>query len=65
MGGDTTTPATGAIPDPFGLVGSRLEGKYDIQSVVAEGGFGVLGGGLDAGIPGSSVSESGTHPSAE
>ena len=42
MDGDTTTPATGAIPDPFGLVGLRLEGKYDIQSVVAEGGFGVV-----------------------
>jgi hypothetical protein len=43
MGGDTTTPASGATPDPFGLVGVRLEGKYDIQSVVAEGGFGVVG----------------------
>jgi serine/threonine protein kinase len=42
MGGDTTTPSGGAIPDPFGLVGARLEGKYDIQSVVAEGGFGVV-----------------------
>jgi serine/threonine protein kinase len=42
MGGDTTTPASGATPDPFGLVGVRLEGKYDIQSVVAEGGFGVV-----------------------
>ncbi len=42
MGGDTTTPAAGATPDPFGLVGARLEGKYDIQSVVAEGGFGVV-----------------------
>ncbi len=65
MDGDTTTPATGATPDPFGLDGARLEGRYDIQSVVAEGGFGVVSGGLDAGILGSSTSESYTYPNTE
>jgi len=32
----------GTGDDPFGLVGVCLEGKYDIQAVVAEGGFGVV-----------------------
>ncbi len=39
---DTTTPITGRASDPFGLVGVRLENKYDIEAVVAEGGFGVV-----------------------
>ena len=34
--------ATEAPADPFGLVGTRLDGKYDITAVVAEGGFGVV-----------------------
>src|SRR6476619_6158665 len=29
-------------PDPFGLVGTLLERKYRIDSVVAHGGFGVV-----------------------
>ncbi len=28
--------------DPFALLGTRLDGKYDVQSVIAEGGFGVV-----------------------
>jgi serine/threonine-protein kinase len=28
--------------DPFGLVGTRLDGKYAVEAVVAEGGFGVV-----------------------
>lgn len=28
--------------DPFALCGTRLDGKYDVHSVVAEGGFGVV-----------------------
>ncbi len=28
--------------DPFGLVGGTLDGKYDVERVVAEGGFGVV-----------------------
>jgi serine/threonine protein kinase len=28
--------------DTFGLVGVRLDGKYDVEAVVAEGGFGVV-----------------------
>lgn len=39
---DTTTPIAGRASDPFGLVGVRLENKYDIEAVVAEGGFGVV-----------------------
>ncbi len=29
-------------PDPFSLVNTRLDGKYDVHSVVAQGGFGVV-----------------------
>ncbi len=33
----------GAAPaDAFGLVGRRLDGKYEVERVVAEGGFGVV-----------------------
>jgi len=42
MARDTTTPITERANDPFGLVGVRLENKYDIEAVVAEGGFGVV-----------------------
>ena len=28
--------------DPFALLGTRLDGKYDVHSVIAEGGFGVV-----------------------
>ena len=31
-----------AVADPFSLLGTRLDGKYDVHSVVAEGGFGVV-----------------------
>jgi serine/threonine protein kinase len=31
-----------APADHFGLVGARLDGKYDVVAVVAEGGFGVV-----------------------
>lgn len=36
--------ATGSTPsgDCFGLVGQRLDNKYDVEAVVAEGGFGVV-----------------------
>ena len=33
---------TPAPDDPFGLVNTRLDGKYEILGVVAEGGFGVV-----------------------
>jgi serine/threonine protein kinase len=33
---------TDEIRDAFGLVGSRLDGKYAVEAVVAEGGFGVV-----------------------
>ncbi len=46
MASDTTVPVLRKGDDPFGLVGGRLEGKYDIQAVVAEGGFGVVYRGI-------------------
>lgn len=33
---------TGEVRDPFGLVGSLLDGKHRVDRVVAEGGFGVV-----------------------
>ncbi len=39
---DTTVPAGATEDDPFGLVGTWLENKYDVQAVVAAGGFGVV-----------------------
>lgn len=33
---------TSPTADTFGLVGSRIDGKYDVVAVVAEGGFGVV-----------------------
>lgn len=41
-------PTSALLPeaDPFGLLGARLEGKFDIEAVVAEGGFGVVYRGL-------------------
>ncbi len=41
MGTPSDTEQT-ATPDTFGLVGTRLDGKYDVDAVVAEGGFGVV-----------------------
>lgn len=38
----TTTPDTTDSLDSFGLVGTRLDGKFEIDAVVAEGGFGVV-----------------------
>nr|MBK7070349.1 serine/threonine protein kinase [Deltaproteobacteria bacterium] len=37
-----SSPTTLVPTDPFALVGVRLDGKYDVHSVVAEGGFGVV-----------------------
>lgn len=34
--------ASAMLTDTFGLIGTRLGGRYDIASVVAEGGFGVV-----------------------
>lgn len=34
--------ASSSTSDPFRLVGERLDGKYEIRAVVAEGGFGVV-----------------------
>ncbi len=31
-----------APTDPFSLLGTRLDGKYDVHSLIAEGGFGVV-----------------------
>lgn len=46
MEDDDTRPSSepSSIPsgDCFGLVGVRLDGKYDVEAVVAEGGFGVV-----------------------
>jgi serine/threonine protein kinase len=42
MGSDATAPMLQRGEDVFGLVGGRLEGKYDIEALVAEGGFGVV-----------------------
>lgn len=48
MEGDPTEPqsldASSSTPsgDCFGLVGHSLDGKYEVESVVAEGGFGVV-----------------------
>ncbi len=48
-GARTATHSSNAAPsdgaatlDSFGLVGTRLDGKFEIDSVVAEGGFGVV-----------------------
>ena len=30
------------VVDPYGLVGRKLDGRYDVEAVVAEGGFGVV-----------------------
>jgi len=30
------------LEDPFAIVGTRLEGRYDIEAMVAQGGFGVV-----------------------
>lgn len=34
--------AQGLPTDPFRLVGTRLDGKYAVEALVAEGGFGVV-----------------------
>ncbi len=31
-----------AVADPYGLVGRKLDGRYNVEAVVAEGGFGVV-----------------------
>lgn len=36
------SPGAATVGDPFRLVGERLDGKYEIRAVVAEGGFGVV-----------------------
>jgi serine/threonine protein kinase len=37
-----TAPPPGALSDPFGLVGTLLDGHYRVDEVVGEGGFGVV-----------------------
>ena len=52
MSAPPDAPPTRTAPnaDPFGLVGSRLAGKYDVDRVVAEGGFGVVYRALHVGL---------------
>lgn len=45
-----TIPTGDRVSDVFGLVGTRLDGKYDIEAVVAEGGFGVVYRGVHRGL---------------
>ncbi len=44
--GDIGAPRASATVDLFGLVGTRLEGKYDVEAAIAEGGFAVVYRGL-------------------
>jgi len=37
-----TTSAAPSAADPFGLMGACLDGKYEIEAMVAEGGFGAV-----------------------
>ena len=30
------------VADPYGLVGRKLDGRYDVEAIVAQGGFGVV-----------------------
>lgn len=46
----TVPPSQTEAEDCFGLLGERLDGKYDIESVVAEGGFGVVYRGTHRGL---------------
>ena len=38
------------LSDPFGLVGTTLDGEYRVDAVAGEGGFGVVYRGLHLGL---------------